>query len=79
MSNIAEGFERTGSREFLRFLSMANGSAGEVRCQLYVALDIGYLDAESFAEASAKVAEVSRMISGLADYLSRKAAVAVPE
>jgi four helix bundle protein len=69
MSNIAEGFERMGENEFGRFLSMAKGSAGEVRSQLYVALDVGYLDERSFEELRAQVVEVSRMISGLASYL----------
>ncbi|MFN2497573.1 MAG: four helix bundle protein [Pyrinomonadaceae bacterium] len=39
MSNIAEGFERSGTAEFNQFLATAKGSAGEVRTQLYVALD----------------------------------------
>ena len=44
MSNIAEGFERSGTREFIQFLATAKGSAGEVRAQLYVALDQGYVE-----------------------------------
>src|SRR6185503_14984057 len=41
MSNIAEGFERSGTKEFIQFLATAKGSAGEVRAQSYVALDQG--------------------------------------
>lgn len=48
MSNIAEGFERSGSGEFGQFLSMAKGSAGEVRSQLYIALDQAYLQKSEF-------------------------------
>ena len=48
MSNIAEGFERDGNREFLHFLAMAKGSCGELRSQLLVALDPGYLVPDQF-------------------------------
>jgi four helix bundle protein len=50
MSNIAEGFEREGTREFLQFLSMAKGSAGETRSSLYIAFDQGYIDEIVFVE-----------------------------
>lgn len=43
-SNIAEGFERRSRKEYLNFLNIAKGSAGEVRSQLYVAFEVGYLD-----------------------------------
>ena len=48
MYNIAEGFERGGNKEFQQFLSQAKGSAGEVRAQLYVTLDAGFLPQEEF-------------------------------
>src|SRR6266567_8049100 len=44
MSNVAEGFERGGLVEFHRFLAIAKGSCAELRAQLYVALDVGYLN-----------------------------------
>ena len=69
LSNIAEGFEREGNNEFCRFLAMAKGSCGEVRAQLYVALDQHYITAEQFNMAVHQAVEVSRMIYGLIKYL----------
>ena len=69
MSNIAEGFERSGTAEFVQFLSNAKGSAGEVRAQLYVALDRKYIDTTTFQELSQLAAKISRMISSLMTYL----------
>jgi four helix bundle protein len=70
MSNIAEGFEGGGGdKEFCRFLSIAKGSAGEVRSQLYVALDVGYLPSAEFEELSQLTMEVSRLLSRFMQYL----------
>ena len=71
LSNIAEGFERGGDREFLQFLSTAKGSCGEVRAQLYAALDQQYLTANEFKEIYNRTVEVSRLISGFMAYLQR--------
>lgn len=71
MSNIAEGFERVGTKEFIQFLSLAKGSAGEVRSQLYVALDQGFLGQSQFEELCSLVSEVSRLTSGLITYLKK--------
>jgi four helix bundle protein len=64
-NNIAEGFERTGNKEFKRFLLIAKGSSGEVRSMLYSALDLGYINKEEFEDLYEKSLEISRMISGL--------------
>jgi len=64
MSNIAEGFERGSDKDFARFLFMAKGSAGEVRSQLFIASDLGYLDAKRTDEMMERVQSVSRQISG---------------
>ena len=71
MSNIAEGFERSGSGEFGQFLSTAKGSAGEVRSQLYVALDQEYLSRDALELLLNRATEISRMISGLMTLSSR--------
>ena len=69
MSNIAEGYDRSGTAEFVHFLSTAKGSAAEVRCQLYVAVDQGYVEEHDFIKLNALAAETARMISGLMKYL----------
>ena len=71
LSNIAEGFEREGNKEFLQFLSLAKGSCGEVRAQLYVALDQGYLKQAEFAKLSDEAIQVSRLIAGFMRYLRK--------
>ncbi|HUE73885.1 MAG TPA: four helix bundle protein [Pirellulaceae bacterium] len=71
MSNIAEGFERGGNKEFLQFLATAKGSCGEVRSQLYVAIDESYITQKQFDDLYADAEAVSRMIAGLMAYLQK--------
>jgi len=70
LSNIAEGFERDGDKEFLQFLSLAKGSCGEVRAQLYGACDQEYINDAQFQKLIEKAIEVSRLIAGLMRYLN---------
>jgi four helix bundle protein len=72
MSNIAEGFERGGYREFSRFLAIAKASYAEVRSQLYVAFDVGYLDQTSFDGLFTQTEELGRILSGLRTSVERK-------
>ena len=63
MSNIAEGFERGTRQEFVNYLYIAKGSCGEVRAQLYVAYDVGYIDNQRFKHLKLKAEECSKLIS----------------
>ena len=65
MSNIAEGFERGTKNEFVNYLQIAKGSAGEVRAQLYIATDIGYLNIEKFEYLKNLSEEVSKLLFSL--------------
>jgi len=65
MSNIAEGFERGGRAEFHQFFVIAKGSCAEVPSQLYVALDVNYINQKVFDELNQLALETNRVIGGL--------------
>ncbi len=69
MSNIAEGFERGSNTEFIQFLYIAKGSCGEVRTQLYAALDQMYISGAEFEAGKELCINISGQISGLIQYL----------
>jgi four helix bundle protein len=69
MSNIAEGFESQTQALFIKYLGIAKASAGEVRSQLYVASDLGYLSPEDRENTKDLAEKVSRQIYGFVKYL----------
>ena len=74
MSNLAEGFERGGLVEFHRFLVIAKGSCAELRAQLYVAMDVGYIDSVIFGSLMTQAVEVGKIIGGLRASVERRRA-----
>jgi len=72
MSNLAEGFERSGRAEFHQFLVIAKSSCAEVKSQLYVASDVGYLSAVEFDRLSGLSDEVGRISGALKAAVARQ-------
>ena len=71
MDNIAEGFERGGNREFIQFLYISKGSCGELRSQIYIALDDGYINNEEFNLITNYCIKISNLIFKLIEYLKK--------
>ncbi len=65
LSNVAEGFERDGDKEFRQFLFISKGSCGEVRAQLHLARRLGYVDETRFRDLRAKTMDATRMLAAL--------------
>lgn len=64
-SNIAEGYERDSNKEIANFLNYAKGSAGELRSQIHIGMEVNYIDSETGRRWILEVEEVSRMLHGL--------------
>jgi len=64
-SNIAEGYERDSPREFSRFLRIAKGSCGELRTQLYIGAEAGFMEQEKTMTYIHEAIEISKMLHGL--------------
>lgn len=71
-SNIAEGAARNSTKEFIYFLSNAQGSASEVATQLLIAFRLGYFHHDKYKKLMAGVDEIGRMLSGLKSHLLKK-------
>ena len=69
VSNIAEGFDRRSNSQFLQFLDIANGSAGELRAQLYIAHDLAYISSAQFNVLYANVTAIGKMLTSLIRHL----------
>lgn len=71
-SNIAEGFEKNNNNEFIRFLKISKGSAGEVRNQLYIALAVGYIIQQEFEMTNKELEDLAGQIGSFITYLVKK-------
>lgn len=69
VSNLVEGFERDGNREFINFLTIAKGSVHEVRAQLHLAHDLGYINDKDFQRILGLTSETADLIGGMIRYL----------
>jgi four helix bundle protein len=69
MDNIAEGFEKESTKEFINYLFYAKGSSGEMRSQLIRMSDFGYYDNEKIKPLISMGEEISRQIKGFIKYL----------
>lgn len=74
-ANIAEGAGRKSTKEFLNFLSIAQGSASEVETEILIAFKLGFCSEEHFKIAYARLGEIGRMLTGLCKHLRSKSSI----
>jgi len=72
MSNLAEGFERGTRREFHQYIVIAKASCAEVRSDLYLVHDVGYLDPSHFERLMAQANEVARIVNALRSAVQKR-------
>jgi four helix bundle protein len=72
MNNIAEGFERSSDKDFIKFLYYSKGSVGEVRSLLNIAVELGYIELEFYNKLKNDCLEISKQLSNFIKYLSTK-------
>lgn len=70
-SNIVEGFEKNNNNEFVRFLKISKGSAGEARNQLHIALAVNYISQKEFDEVAVNLEKLSSQIGAFVSYLEK--------
>jgi len=70
-SNIAEGYERETAQDRSKFLTYAKGSCGELRTQIYIGIDIGYIEQATGDRWINETLELSKMLYGLTKYLRK--------
>lgn len=73
MTNIAEGFDRASNKEFIQFLVISRGSVSEVKSLSYAALDIGYIDKDTFTRISERCLKLTSLLNGFIRYLKNSA------
>ena len=69
---MVEGFEKSNNNEFIRFLRISKGSAGELRSQLYISFTIKYINDPEFNSNNDNLLNLSSQIGGLINYLTQK-------
>jgi len=71
MANIAEGFERSTTKEFIQFLFIAKGSNGELRNHLVALLDDNFISNEQYNELTEKSTAISKQLASFIQYLTQ--------